>query len=324
MTQIKNFWLQHEAIDQDFIEDSISLKSGVLCKIATNKITKNKLFILRIFEKIDEKKFQKKEFQGVSIELLIYPNFKEITFILLDNELDDIFLLFIENIFESINDFELEQDVINQTIDTIAKWKKLFDKIKSTLLTEEQQKGLIGELLFILDSINHGVQKDVIIENWFGPDYYNKDFIINNKGFEIKTTTQERPTIKISSEQQLDKQNLDTLYLQQYILEISKTNGFTLIDMINKVRIELIESYSIKSKFEEKLLQVGYNEDDSFRYDKMFNLIGKNTYIVEEGFPKIIKSTLPKGVFNSVYNIEVLVLERFKINVDNNFNLIYG
>ena len=153
MSQIKNFWIQHESIEKDFIENEILLNSGVICKIATNKITDNKLFILRVFEKIDEKKFLKKEFQGVSIELLVYPEFKEITFILLDNELDEVFALFIENIYESINILDNESMVINQTLDSIAKWKKLFDRIKSTLLSEQEQKGLIGELMFISESL---------------------------------------------------------------------------------------------------------------------------------------------------------------------------
>lgn len=324
MSQIKNFWIQHESIEKDFIENEILLNSGVICKIATNRITDNKLFILRVFEKIDEKKFLKKEFQGVSIELLVYPEFKEITFILLDNELDEVFALFIENIFESINNLDNESMVINQTLDSIAKWKKLFDKIKSTLLTEEEQKGLIGELLFISESIENEVPKDTIIENWYGPDYYNKDFIINNIGLEIKTTTQDRPTLKISSEQQLDKQDLDMLYLIQYNLEESRSNGFTLPEIINKVRIEIAVNYILKSKFDEKLIQIGYNDDDSAKYDTKYKLIEKHIYDVNKDFPKITKSTLPKGIFNSIYNIETLVLDEFKIETLNNFKLIYG
>ncbi len=324
MSQIKTFWIQHESIDKDFIENEIRLNSGVICKIATNKITDNKLFILRVFENVEEKKFIKKEFQGVSIELLVYPEFKEITFILLDNELDEVFGLFIENIYESINDLETESMVISQIIDSIAKWKKLFDKIKSTLLTEEQQKGLIGELMFINESLEHGVQNETIIENWFGPDYYNKDFIINNKGFEIKTTTQDRPTIKISSEQQLDKQDLGMLYLIQYNLEETKSNGFTLPELINKVRVEFSANYILKSKFDEKLIQIGFNDDDSAKYETKYKLIEKNIYNVNDDFPKITKSILPKGIFNSIYNIETLVLDKFKIETLNNFNLIYG
>jgi hypothetical protein len=324
MSQIKSIWIHHESINQDFIENEIQLESGVICKIATNKITNNKLFIIRIFEKIDENKFHKKEFQGVSIELLQYPDFNEITFILLDNELDEVFALFVENIYESIKDLLNENLIINQTIDSIAKWKKLFDKIKSTLLTEEKQKGLVGELLFINESLTQGVTNEVIISNWFGPDYYNKDFIIENKGFEIKTTTQDRPTIKISSEQQLDKQDLDLLYLIQYVLEIIKTNGFTLPELVNKIRENLSMNYILKTMFEEKIIQTGYLDDDAIKYDSKYKLVEKCIYLVNEDFPKITKSTLPKGIFNSVYNIEVLVIEKFKIDIQNNFNLIYG
>ena len=234
------------------------------------------------------------------------------------------FALFIENIYNSINELETESIVISQVLDSIAKWKKLFDRIKSTLLSEQEQKGLIGELMFISESLEYGVTNDTIIENWYGPDYYNKDFIINNKGFEIKTTTQDRPTIKISSEQQLDKQDLNILYLIQYNLEESKSNGFTLPELINKIRVEIAGSFIIKSKFDEKLIQIGYFDDDSSKYDTKYKLIEKHIYNVDDNFPKITKSTLPKGIFNSIYNIETLVLNEFKIETLNNFNLIYG
>jgi hypothetical protein len=260
----------------------------------------------------------------ISIELLIYPDYKELTFILLDNELEEIFYLFIENLFETIKFLENEEQVIVNTSNTISKWKRLFDKIRPNLLTEEQQKGLMGELLFINELIKNGISISVSINNWFGPDFFNKDFIIENTGFEIKTTSQDRPVIKISSEQQLDSQDLKSLFLVQFVLEERKNNGNSLPEIISNLREILKNEYAEKLIFENSLLKTGYNDNDAIRYVKKYEVIEVVMYNVEDDFPKITKSILPKGVFNSVYNLEVPFLEKFKINNPNILSLIYG
>jgi len=324
MSQLKQVWISQEGVSDSFIESIIDIDSGTVCKIATNKITNNKIFVIRLYSNFDLKRFEKKEFQGVSIELLIYPDYKELTFILLDNELEEIFYLFIENLFENIKFLKNEDQVIVDTSNTISKWKRLFDKIRPNLLTDEQQKGLIGELLFIKQLISNEISIPVSINNWFGPDFFNKDFIIENIGFEIKTTSQDRPVIKISSEQQLDTQDLKSLFLVQFILEERKNNGNSLPEFINNIREILKNEYAEKLIFENSLLKTGYNDNDASRYTKKYEVIEVVMYKVEEDFPKITKSILPKGVFNSVYNLEVPFLEKFKINNPNILSLIYG
>lgn len=324
MSQLKQVWVSQEAISDSFVESIININSGAICKIATNKITDNKIFIIRLFTNFDTTRFEKKEFQGVSIELLNYPDYKELTFILIDNELEEIFYLFIENLFENIQILENEEKVIINTSSTISKWKRLFDKIRPNLLTEEQQKGLIGEILFIDLLIKKGVSTSVSLNNWFGPDFFNKDFIIENTGFEIKATSQDRPIIKISSEQQLDKQDLKLLVLVQFVLEERKNNGSSLPEIINDLRETLKNDHAEKIIFENGLLKTGYNDTDASKYTRKYEVIEIAMYKVEESFPKITKSILPKGVFNSVYNLEVPYLENFMIDNPNILNLIYG
>ena len=324
MSQLKQVWISQETVSDSFVESIINIDSGTVCKIATNKITNNKIFVIRLYSNFDLKRFEKKEFQGVSIELLIYPEYKELTFILLDNELEEIFYLFIENLFENIKALENEDQVIVDTSNTISKWKRLFDKIRPNLLTEEQQKGLMGELLFIIQLIKNGMPIPVSINNWFGPDFFNKDFIIENIGFEIKTTSQDRPVIKISSEQQLDNQDLKSLFLVQFVLEERKNTGNSLPEIINNLREILKNEYAEKLIFENSLLKTGYNDNDASRYTKQYEVIEVVIYNVEDDFPKITKSILPKGVFNSIYNLEVPFLEKFKINNPNILSLIYG
>jgi hypothetical protein len=48
-----------------------------------------------------------------------------------------------------------ENEALTTTLNVVSKWKKLFDKINFNGLTIEQQKGLIGELLFLNYLLNN-------------------------------------------------------------------------------------------------------------------------------------------------------------------------
>ena len=67
----------------------------------------------------------------------------ELHIYLLDNQLKDIFSLFIENILEEISKCITENEALVETSNVVLKWKKLFDKINFQGLTIEKQKGLI-------------------------------------------------------------------------------------------------------------------------------------------------------------------------------------
>jgi len=110
----------------------------------------------------------------------------------------------------------------------------------------------------------------------------------------------------------------------QFVLEERKNNGNSLPEIISNLREILKNEYAEKLIFENSLLKTGYNDNDAIRYVKKYEVIEVVMYNVEDDFPKITKSILPKGVFNSVYNLEVPFLEKFKINNPNILSLIYG
>ena len=68
-------------------------------------------------------------------------------------------------------------------------WKKLFDKINFNGLSIEQQKGLIGESLFINHLLDHQKSSSTILNGWTGPDFEDKDFVFGATGIEIKLTS---------------------------------------------------------------------------------------------------------------------------------------
>ena len=76
--------------------------------------------------------------------------------------------------------------------------------------------------------------------------FEDKDFIFGTTGIEIKFTSSKTPKLRISSERQLDTQNLDELFLVLYTAEEVKENGFSLNSMIEQTRHKLSNAEELK------------------------------------------------------------------------------
>jgi hypothetical protein len=324
MSLLKELWSKQLESGADYADDLVTLKSGLVCKVATNKITGQKLFIIRVSPTADQLFFKRRHFQGVSVELLDFTTHKEITIILLDTLLEEIFYLFIDNLFAGIREVPREEDVVRISSNIIFKWKKLFDKINSHLLSPEAQRGLLGELLFITEAIQHGISSKVVIENWFGPDKYNKDFVIGNTGFEIKTTVQSRPAVTISSEKQLDVQELTSLYLKIYMLDEIKGEGITLNSSVNVIYLLVGNDLELRSVFDYQLAAAGYHNEDAAEYTTEYKIVRNELFVVDADFPKLVPQSLPPGVFNCVYCVDITALSACKQESVNLRQLIYG
>jgi len=194
---------------------------------------------------------------------------------------------------------------LTKTLNVISKWKKLFDKINFSGLTIEQQKGLIGELLFINHLLDNKKTVASILNAWTGPDFDDKDFIFNSVGIEVKLTSSKNPKIKITNERQLDTQNLSELFLILYTTEEVKANGFSLNSLIEQVRQKISSNFDELKFFNDRLLLIGYFEEDSENYNKLFSLKKTFCFTVNPDFPRIIKSQIPLGVYNTSYFIEI-------------------
>lgn len=150
-----------------------------------------------------------------------------------------------------------------------------------------------------------------ILNAWTGPDFEDKDFIFSSVGIEVKLTSSKNPKIIITNERQLDTQNLNELFLILYTTEEVKANGFTLNSLIEQIRQKISGNFDELKFFNDRLLLIGYFEDDRENYNKMYSLKKTFCFIVIPDFPRIIKSQIPLGVYNTSYFIEISAVERF-------------
>lgn len=322
MVSIKSIWESHVPTDEIIIKTQLEHVKPFKCFAATNHITGNHLYIFETSKNAKFPEFKNFKFKGLFIEIFEFEDAKELHIYLLDNQLKDIFSLFIENIVEEISKSVTENEALVETSNVVLKWKKLFDKINFQGLTIERQKGLIGELLLFNSLLDEEYSIDALLESWTGPDFNDKDFRFGSFGIEVKLTSSKVPKVKISSERQLDNENLTKLYLVLYVVEEVKDKGFSLNSIIEQIRNKINNNQNALKFFNERLLLVGYFDEDFENYKRQYAFRKRNFYEVSNDFPRLIASDLPIGLFDAKYNIELSAIEQFLVSNESILELI--
>lgn len=323
MINIRTIWENQKPTGDIIIKTRIDEIQHLNCFAATNHITGQHLYIMSVSKNIAMPELKNCHFKGVQIFTIEAENNIELNIYLLDNELKDIFSLFIQNILEDIQKSVSENEALITTLNVVSKWKKLFDKINFNGLTLEQQKGLIGELLFLNTLLNNEKPISNAINTWTGTeqDFDSKDFTLGTVGVEVKFTASKQPRIKVSNERQLDAENLSELFLILYSTEAVKDNGISLNSIVEQTR-QKISTEDERNVFNAKLQLNGYFDEDIDNYERMYSLKRMYVFKVTSDFPKIVKGQLPLGIYDTSYSIEISAVENFIVEPESIFEKI--
>jgi len=312
MINIKSIWENQKSTGDIIIKTRLDEIPHLNCFAATNHITGQHLYIMSVPDSVVIPELKNYRFKGVEIFTIETGNNVELNIYLLDNDLKDIFSLFIQNILEDIEKSVTETEAINITLNVVSKWKKLFDKINFNGLLLEQQKGLIGELLFLNYLLDNEKTSANAVNAWTGVEreFEAKDFTLGSVGVEIKFTSSKQPRIKVSSERQLDSESLSELFLVLYSAEAVKDNGISLNSIIEQIRNK-ISTEEERSIFNGKLQLNGYFDEDREHYGRMYSLKKTFVFAVTSDFPKITKGHLLLGIYDISYSIEISAVENY-------------
>lgn len=311
MISVKSIWEGQKPTSDIIIKTRIDDLFHLNCYAATNNITGQHLYIMSVSKNVGIPELKNYRFKGVEIFSIETEHNFELNIYLLDNDLKDIFSLFIQNILDDIVECIAENEALTATLNIISKWKKLFDKINFNALSIEHQKGIIGELLFFNYILDNQKSSASVLTAWTGANFEDKDFIFGSVGVEVKLTSSKYPKIRITNERQLDAQNLSELFLILYTTEEVKENGFSLNSLVEQTRQKISANLDELKFFNERLLMLGYFEEDRDHYNKMYSINRTFCFIVAYDFPKIVASQIPLGVYDTSYCIELSAVEKF-------------
>lgn len=237
-----------------------------------------------------------------------------IEFQLFKEEFEDIF---IKLCWDLVDASSTSNHPLDNLICRYMQWQKILQYLKPGIMSLQAQKGLLGELLFMKELINHidiyGLNKEMILDSWVGPEGSDQDYIFKNSWSEIKAVTMSSEEVKISSLQQLDRKDKGTLDI--YFLERTpSTSAFiTLCSMIDDIRTELKDSDILTDRFNLKLAKYGFNDNDRDEYLKnKYRFVEHRVYEVTQNFPKLTRETVPAEVTECTYKLSIASLENYR------------
>jgi hypothetical protein len=306
MISIKDIWeSQLNSSKNRVIKERLTQVQCLNCFIGTITFSNAKIFLLELESNVSIHHNYLKRFIGVEVQIIPGSNNKkELAIILLDEELTDIFVVFIEDIINSLLDISNSEDAIIIISKRINYWKKLFGKFSRSLLTPEQQRGLFGELYFINQVLIETNNKQ-ILNAWKAPNATNQDFYINFKAVEVKTSKSNSQSIKIANEYQLDISGLNKLFIAFYKL-YEFPDGTTLIDIINDIRLFLNKDIELIHTFNAKLITLGILPEVEDEYDEIgYSVREEKYYNVNSEFPKITALMVNESISKISYDIDL-------------------
>jgi hypothetical protein len=201
----------------------------------------------------------------------------------------------------------------------LQRWQDFLRKARKRVLSLEEIKGLVGELLFLEGPVVDRFGWDTAMEFWKGPEDAPQDFAIHRIAVEVKCQSgASKPSVRITSVEQLNPQ-LPKGYLVVQTLATAEdgTDGaFTLNSLIARIRSALSgASNAGRERFEGLLFAAGYI-DHEFYDTVIFQLVATSSYLIGEGFPRLRPDLIPSGVQKVTYQLELEACAPFAAAID--------
>jgi hypothetical protein len=166
-------------------------------------------------------------------------------------------------------------------------WDTLVEQI--SLLSEERQAGLFGELLFLERLILAGVPHAV--STWVGPDRQAHDFRRGDVEFEVKTTSGAKRVHTINGLGQLTPSVDCSLYLISLQTTDAGTGGASLPELVDRVRT--LVPHTDLNGLDTRLEAAGYVETHRPHYHRRRRLRSNMLMVpILDGTPRLTPNAL--------------------------------
>lgn len=199
-------------------------------------------------------------------------------------------------------------------------WRNLFRPVRDDLLSEEQIRGLAAELLCMLRLLGPQRPWAEIIHGWVGPLKAPQDFNLSGLVYlETKSVHRGSKSIRISSLEQLDVADarlLVTTHVLERTVGLTSTATFTLGDLCREIETCLTGSFDLLDEFHAKLKKAEFDILEPTYAEYSFLERPPRVYEVSQGFPRIVRSDVRPGVGQAEYDLEILGMQPFELELD--------
>ena len=219
----------------------------------------------------------------------------------------DLFILMVNDVISTLDSLSSASDekIFTIFLSRIRAWQDFMRRDGQSVLTQQEEIGLFGELELFRNLVELGASPEQIVNAWEGPLNGVHDFSFLACAIEVKTTTSlVNFTITVGSLDQLDPLIKSPLYLAAVRLEESPS-GKSITNQILELRNFFTDDYESLFMFNTKILQAGFLDSSADRYSKKF--LKNEIFLMEvsDQFPYMSKNNVKKGIINAVYEIDL-------------------
>ncbi|MEX2670889.1 MAG: PD-(D/E)XK motif protein [Phycisphaeraceae bacterium] len=258
---------------------------------------------------------------GFTVSIDPLPNDSDMRLVLLQAESEqyhEVFERLAEDVRNEIRTAESEGRLINIFVARLRRWQLFLSRRRDARLSRFEQIGLWGEIWFLRSHLIPTLGIDSAVHAWRGPDGANHDFEFSGKAVEVKTSSANpEGRVHIANVLQLVDTGLDALYLRYISVSIHQGAGTALPDLILRLRQKLGASSTARQQFEGKLFDAGYLDSEDDHYRRMgIAVLSETTYLIADGFPRLLPSDLPPGVGDVKYVLSLGACQDFAVASD--------
>lgn len=229
----------------------------------------------------------------------------------------DVFLRLCEDVLWHSKDGNTWDDAARRLFHRLRRWQSLLGLARGDELSEEEMRGLYGELVFLRGPLSSQCGFLGALSAWVAPMRHPQDFVRGQIAFEVKARVAgSRNQVRISSLDQLEVKGSQLALVVVELLPVTEADGGqSLNDLVSSLldEAEACGNHAIE-QLQRALSDWGYVASRS--YDRHKFLVGSiSAYAVIEGFPRITRSACDERIIEASYIVGLQSLGSFSVEL---------
>ncbi len=228
------------------------------------------------------------------------------------NALTDAFISLVSDLATKSAAATSERAALDIFLETLAEWQELLTA-RADRLSEGALRGLIAELWFGFESRAHGHPEPEAARAWTGPLGGAQDFQFPapEYHYEVKSLRPDRTSVEISSEDQLDGDNVKLAIVS--IEEVaSPSDGMTLPWLVTSIRSRLVNGAD-RAEFNRRFARLHVDPDEPWYSERAYAVRRLQVFDVSKNFPALRRSQLPREIERATYHVDIQHLPQFVV-----------
>jgi len=216
------------------------------------------------------------------------------------------------DIIEATRQGVSESEGATAVLERLDRWRRLLERGAASFSADEA-RGLLGELIVLRAVVLPEYSPDEAVVAWTGPLRQVHDFLLpSGERIEVKAIGHTAQTARINGLDQLESGH-DPLMLVAVRLEKTSpdaTGAQTIASISEAIREELSQSPTALDIFDRLLRRTGWSEAAEPQ-PFAARVAAIEGYAVDTGFPRLITTTVPSGVMDADYTIQLPQPDRY-------------